>query len=132
MSAEGRTRTMTKGELIEHVEHQYPHYTGAVEKIVNAVLERVSVALAQGERVELRGFGSFAVRERPSRAGRNPRTGAPVRVAAKRLAIFKAAKELCQRVEGQDRTSEGGGARPEGYEGERPRAALAGHAESDV
>ena len=123
---------MTKGELIEQVEHQFPHDTGAVERIVNAVLQRVSAALAQGERVELRGFGSFAVRERPARAARNPRTGAPVRVAAKRVAIFKAAKELCQRVAGQDGASEDGGARPEGAEGERPRAALAGHAESDA
>jgi integration host factor subunit beta len=93
---------MTKGELIEHVAHQYPHDTGAVERIVNAVLEGVSATLAQGERVELRGFGSFAVRERPARTGRNPRTGAPVTVAAKRVAVFKAAKELRQRVEGQE------------------------------
>jgi integration host factor subunit beta len=124
---------MTKGELIEQVQHHYPHYSpGTVETVMNAVLERVSAALAQGEGVELRGFGSFAVRERPARAGRNPRTGAPVRVAAKRVAVFKAAKELCQRVAGQDGVSEGGGARPEGYEGERPGAALAGHAESEA
>jgi integration host factor subunit beta len=124
---------MTKGELIEHVQHQYPDYRpGTVETVLNAVLERVSAALAQGERVELRGFGSFAVRERPARAGRNPRTGAPVRVAAKRVAIFKAAKELSQRVEGQDGASEGGGARPEVDEGARPRAAVVGHAESDA
>jgi integration host factor subunit beta len=101
---------MTKGELIEHVQHQYPDYrSGTVETVMNAVLERVSAALAQGERVELRGFGSFTVRERPARAGRNPRTGAPVRIAAKRVAIFKAAKELSQRVEGQDRASEASG-----------------------
>src|SRR5262245_1387705 len=99
---------MTKAELIEHVEHQYPHDTGAVERIVNAVLEQVSATLALGERVELRGFGSFAVRERPARSGRNPRTGAPVTVAAKRVAVFKAAKELRQRVDGQDGASEGG------------------------
>ena len=111
---------MTKGELIEHLEHQYADYhPGTVEAVMNAILERVSAALAQGERVELRGFGSFTVRERPARAGRNPRTGAPVRVAAKRVAIFKAAKELGQRVEGQEGASEGGGARPAGHEGER-------------
>jgi integration host factor subunit beta len=123
---------MTKAELIEQVEHEYPHDTVAVERIVNAVLEQVSATLALGERVELRGFGSFAVRERPARSGRNPRTGAPVTVAAKRVAVFKAAKELRQRVEGQDGVSEGSGTRPEVDEGEQPRAALAGHAESDA
>ena len=124
---------MTKGELIEHVARQSlscPPET--VETIFNAVLEGVTAALAQGDRIELRGFGSFAVRERQARAGRNPRTGAAVEVAAKRVPIFKAAKELRQRVDGQARASGGGGARAESYEAEQPRAALAEHAESDV
>ena len=124
---------MTKGELIEHVARQSlscPPET--VETVLNAVLEGVTAALAQGDRIELRGFGSFAVRERQARAGRNPRTGAAVAVAAKRVPLFKAAKELRQRVEGQARAKGGDGARPESYEAAQPRAALAGHAASDV
>jgi integration host factor subunit beta len=124
---------MTKGELIEHVARQAlscPPQT--VETILNAVLEGVTAALARGERIELRGFGSFAVRERQARAGRNPRTGAAMAVAAKRVPIFKAAKELRQRVEGQASTRGGGGARPEAYAAEQDRAALAGHAESEA
>lgn len=96
------------------------------------MLEGVTEALAQGERIELRGFGSFAVRERRARAGRNPRTGAAVAVAAKRVPIFKAAKELRQRVEGQARARGGGGARPESYAAEPPRAAVAGDAEAEA
>lgn len=123
---------MTKGELIEQVARQSlncPPQT--VETILNAVLESLTAALAQGERIELRGFGSFAVRERPARAGRNPRTGAAVAVAAKRVPLFKAAKELRQRVDGQVRARGRGGARSESYEAEPPRAALVAQAESD-
>jgi integration host factor subunit beta len=123
---------MTKGELIAHIAHQYPHCTPeAVETTMNALFEQVATTLAQGERIELRGFGSFAVRERPARTGRNPRTGASVVVAAKRVPVFKAAKELRQRVEGQD-GGRSGALRSQGYEGEQPRAALAGQAESDA
>jgi integration host factor subunit beta len=125
--------TMTKGELIAHIAHQYPHCTPeAVETMMNALLEQVATTLAQGERIELRGFGSFTVRERPARTGRNPRTGASVVVAAKRVPVFKAAKELRQRVEGRDGARGGGVLRSQGSEGEQPRAALAGQAESDA
>ncbi len=116
---------MTKGELIAHIAQQYPHYTPqAVDTVLNAVLEHLATTLTQGERVELRGFGSFAVRERPARSGRNPRTGAPVAVAAKRVAMFKAAKELRQRLEGHE-GAQSGWAPPPRNEGEQPRAALA-------
>jgi integration host factor subunit beta len=124
---------MTKGELIAHIAHHYPHFTPqAVETLLNAVLEQVATTLAQGERIELRGFGSFRVRERPTRTARNPRTGAAVTVAAKRVPVFKAAKELCQRLESAEGARPGSGARSEGYEGEQSRAALAGQAASDV
>jgi integration host factor subunit beta len=117
---------MTKAELIAQVVRRSPNCPEeAVETIVNAVLESITTALAKGERIELRGFGSFAVRERPARAGRNPRTGATVAVAAKRVPVFKAAKELRQRVDDQAGAS-GGGERPEATAGEQPRAALAG------
>jgi integration host factor subunit beta len=120
---------MTKGELIAHIAHQDSHYTPqAVETILNALLEQVASTLAQGERVELRGFGSFAVRERPARTGRNPRTGASMAVAARRAPVFKAAKELRQRVEGQDGAHDRETPRLLGTEGEQPRAALTGPA----
>ncbi len=124
---------MTKGELIANIAHPDPHFTPeAVETLLNAVLEQVATTLAQGERMELRGFGSFRVRERPARTARNPRTGAAVTVVAKRVPVFKAAKELCQRLESPDGARPGRGSRSGGYEGEQSRAALAGQAASDV
>src|SRR5215468_6113548 len=117
---------MTKGELIAHIAQQDPHTTPqAVETIMNALVEQLATTLAQGERVELRGFGSFAVRERPARTGRNPRTGAPVPVAARRVPVFKAAKELRQRLESHDGTRGGWAPPAPGDAGEQPRAALA-------
>jgi integration host factor subunit beta len=124
---------MTKGELIAHIAHQYPPYTPqAVEMMLNALLEQVATTLAQGERIELRGFGSFTVRERAARTGRNPRTGASVAVAARRVPVFKAAKELRQRIEGLSGARNEGAPRSYGYEGEQSRAALAGQAASDA
>ena len=124
---------MTKRELIAHIAQQDPHYTPqTVETVLNAILEQLATTLTQGERVELRGFGSFAVRERPARSGRNPRTGAPVAVAAKRVAVFKAAKELRQRVEDHGDARDGWASRSPGDEDEQPRAALAGSVEADV
>jgi Bacterial nucleoid DNA-binding protein len=70
-----------------------------VEIAVKLILDRVSQSLAQGERVEIRGFGSFALRSRPPRVGRNPRTGEMVQVPAKRVPHFKAGKELRLRVD---------------------------------
>jgi integration host factor beta subunit len=67
---------MIKSELIERIAEQNPHlYQRDVEKIVNAILDTITTALAQGDRVELRGFGVFAVKTRNARTGRNPRDG---------------------------------------------------------
>ncbi len=124
---------MTKGELIAHLAQQYPHYAPhTVETLMNALLEQLATTLAQGERVELRGFGSFAVRERPARTGRNPRTGAPVAVAARRVPVFKAAKELRQRLEGHDGAPGGWAPLAPGDEGAHPRAALTGQTAADA
>lgn len=71
-----------------------------IEKVVNVVLGEIGNALAQGDRVELRGFGAFSVRKRDARKGRNPRTGEPVKVPAKAVPFFKAGKELRARVNG--------------------------------
>jgi integration host factor subunit beta len=69
-----------------------------VPAIVDAILDEVAEALCRGHRVELRGFGSFAVKTRVARCGRNPLTGAPVSVAEKRIPSFKTGKDLRERL----------------------------------
>ena len=67
---------MIKSELIDRLAEANPHlYHRDVERVVNTILDGVTDALARGDRVELRGFGAFSVRQRPARTGRNPRTG---------------------------------------------------------
>src|SRR6185312_8090887 len=71
---------MIKSELVARLTARYPHlYHRDVERIVTTVLDSITKALSEGHRVELRGFGAFSVKVRPSRMGRNPRTGEPVR-----------------------------------------------------
>jgi integration host factor subunit beta len=90
---------MIKSELIEEIAKKNPNlYQRDVEQIVNTVLDVITGALVKGQRVELRGFGTFSVKDRPARMGRNPRTGETVKVAAKRLPAFKAGKELKERI----------------------------------
>lgn len=86
---------MTKSELIARIAELNPHlYQSDAEKIVSTVFDEISAALANGNRVELRGFGVFSVRNRNARAGRNPRTGEQVSVEAKNVPFFKAGKKL--------------------------------------
>ncbi|WP_428486021.1 integration host factor subunit beta [Rhodopila sp.] len=90
---------MTKSELITELATANPHLRGHdVETIVATIFEEISYALARGERVELRGFGAFTVKQRDARTGRNPRTGASVAVDQKSVPFFKAGKELRLRV----------------------------------
>ncbi len=92
---------MTKSELIQRLADRNPHlYMRDVEKIVDTVFEEITKALATGDRVELRGFGAFSIKERNSRMGRNPRTGSSVFVQAKRLPFFKTGKALRDRLNG--------------------------------
>lgn len=70
------------------------------ERVVDTVFEEIIAALARGDRVELRGFGAFSVKERDARQGRNPRTGEAVAVAAKRVPFFKTGKLLRDRLNG--------------------------------
>jgi len=92
---------MTKSELIQKLAERNPHlFLRDVEKIVDTVFDEISSALAKGDRVELRGFGAFSVKSRDSRTGRNPRTGATVKVNAKRLPFFKTGKGLRERLNG--------------------------------
>jgi integration host factor subunit beta len=90
---------MIKSELVAKLTQRYPHlYHRDVERIVSTVLDEITKALAEGHRVELRGFGAFSVKVRPSRMGRNPRTGEPVAVDEKRAPFFRTGKELRERL----------------------------------
>ena len=93
---------MIKSELVLKIAEQNPHlYQRDVEKIVNAILDTIADALARGDRVELRGFGAFAVKRRDARTGRNPRTGETVPVEEKVIPVFKTGKEMRQRLNGR-------------------------------
>jgi integration host factor subunit beta len=90
---------MTRSELIAGLAEDNPHLTiGDVERIVAALFDEMTSALARNERVELRGFGAFTVKHRNARAGRNPRTGETVDVEQKSVPFFKAGKELRERI----------------------------------
>ncbi|MEN0002137.1 MAG: integration host factor subunit beta [Pseudomonadota bacterium] len=90
---------MIKSELVQIVANRNPHlYHRDVENIVNAVLEEITRAMADGKRVELRGFGAFSIKQRPAREGRNPRTGEKVAVDEKWVPFFKTGKELRDRL----------------------------------
>ena len=90
---------MLKSTLVQRISSQNPHlYQRDVEKVINAILDQIIVALARGDRVELRGFGTFSAKLRAARTGRNPRTGVVVLVAQKAMPSFKAAKEMQKRL----------------------------------
>lgn len=90
---------MTKSELIAKLAEKNPHlFLRDIEKIVETIFEEITTALANDNRVELRGFGAFSVKHRDSRTGRNPRTGESVHVEAKRLPFFKTGKGLRDRL----------------------------------
>jgi integration host factor subunit beta len=90
---------MTKSELIQRIAELNPHlYQRDVERIVSTIFDEIADALARGDRVELRGFGAFSVKERAARIGRNPRTGAAVQVAEKSIPFFKTGKQLRERL----------------------------------
>lgn len=92
---------MTKSELIARLAEDNPHlFQRDVERIVTTVFEEITAALANGDRVELRGFGAFSVKERGARIGRNPRTGQSVSVAPKFIPYFKTGKQLREKLNG--------------------------------
>ncbi len=91
---------MTKAELIEEVSRVVEMTRKDSEIIVEAIFDSVVRSLKSGEKIEIRGFGSFRTRERQSRIGRNPKTGARVDVPAKRIPYFKPSKELKDLVNG--------------------------------
>ena len=86
---------MIKSELVAKLVELYPHmYQRDAERLVNTIFDSITDALARGDRVELRGFGAFSIKERPARVGRNPRTGEAVDVSQKWVPYFKTGKEL--------------------------------------
>ncbi len=90
---------MIKSELITRMADQNPHLTQRdIERIVNVIFEEISAALSAEGRIELRGFGSFTVKRRSARVGRNPRTGEVVSVPEKNVLHFKTGKDLRKRL----------------------------------
>ena len=85
---------MTKADLVEQVASEAEMTKKDAEQLVEIIFESIIGALNEGEKIELRGFGSFRVRQRGARKGRNPKTGASVDIPAKRVAYFKPGKEL--------------------------------------
>ena len=93
---------MTKSELIQLLADENPTlFRSHIERIVEVIFEEITTALANGDRVEIRGFGAFSVKSRDARTGRNPRTGVAVAVAETRLPHFKTGKLLRERLNGR-------------------------------
>ena len=91
---------MTKSELVEVIAEKQGNITRReAEVVINTIFSAIGDALADGDRVELRGFGSFTIKQRNARIGRNPKTGESVRVPAKVVPHFKPGKELRERVD---------------------------------
>ena len=90
---------MTKAELVERVANQINLTKKQTEVVVNTVFSSITESLAEGKKVELRGFGSFRIRQRNARIGRNPKSGRKVEVPSKKVPFFKAGKELRQLVD---------------------------------
>jgi len=92
--------TITRSELVERLAQAFPQLLPRdVELAVKTLLDTMSSALADGKRIELRGFGSFVMHHRPPRQGRNPKSGEKVMVPEKRVPHFKPGKELRERVD---------------------------------
>jgi integration host factor subunit beta len=93
---------MIRSELIQKIAEENPHlYQRDVERIVNTIFDEITNAMARGDRVELRGFGAFSVKQRDARLGRNPRTGEAVDVEEKCVPFFKTGKLLRDRLNGK-------------------------------
>ncbi len=99
MTEEMLTNAMMKSELIERIARKQSHLAYKdIELAVKSLLEQMSGSLANGERIEIRGFGSFSLHYRPPRSGRNPKTGGSVMLPGKYVPHFKPGKELRERV----------------------------------
>lgn len=92
---------MNKSELIETLAAEKGLTYKKAEEIVNIVFDAMTAAMVREERIEIRGFGSFVVKDYKAYTGRNPKTGEPIKVKPKKLPFFKVGKELKERVDGQ-------------------------------
>ena len=90
---------MTKAELVEKVANKINLTKKETEGIVSIIFQSITDSLTEGDKVELRGFGSFRIRERNARVGRNPKSGEKVEVPAKKVPFFKAGKDLREIVD---------------------------------
>ena len=100
---------MTKASLIDDLSQRSERTKKEAEQIVDAVLDAIADALAKGEKVDLRGFGSFQVSGKKERQGRNPKTGEALTIAARNVAVFKPSRELAERVNGMGTSAASGG-----------------------
>jgi DNA-binding protein HU-beta len=89
---------MSKKVIVEAVAREAGMTQAAADKVVSAVLDAIGAELAKGEKVSFPGFGTFEVRERAARTGRNPQTGAEIQIAASKAPAFKAGSKLKERV----------------------------------
>lgn len=106
--AEGAPNIMNKSDLIDILAAKLNQPRKKAEEVINLIFDSMTETLAQGGRIEIRGFGSFFPKEYGSYVGRNPRTGEAIQVKPKRLPFFKVGKELKERVDGE----EGGAEKP--------------------
>jgi integration host factor subunit beta len=98
---------MIRSDIVEALAEQFSQLTNKdSEQAVKTILDAMGDALVRGHRIEIRGFGSFSINRRPPRMGRNPRTGAAVAIAEKRVPHFKPGKALREAVDGQASTEE--------------------------
>ena len=101
MTEETVERSMMKSELIERIARKQSHLAYKdIELAVKSLLEQMSNSLSNGERIEIRGFGSFVVKDYQAYMGRNPKTGEVIQVKPKKLPFFKVGKELREKVNG--------------------------------
>jgi DNA-binding protein HU-beta len=91
---------MTKANLIDQIAGSTQRTKREAEQLVDAVLNAIADSLGNGEKVDLRGFGSFLVNDKKERQGRNPKTGEALTIAARKVAVFKPSRELADRVNG--------------------------------
>ena len=96
---------MTQSHLIDQLAETTKHSKKEAKEIVNVLFASITKALQNGERFEVLGFGSFKVRDQGARQGRNPRTGEPIMIPAKKVAVFKASKKLSEQLNGDGTAS---------------------------
>ena len=89
---------MNKSQLIEALAHRSEEHAEITDKVVNLFFDHIKNALAEGDKVEIRGFGSFFLKDYEAYVGRNPKTGEPVEVSQKKLPVFRTGKDLKERV----------------------------------